>query len=188
MELYNVMLFLHIGAAIGLIGVTLMGYPVSSFAHRAGTVSALRPLVGLLSVIGRTAPIMAVLTLLPALYLAFSGDWWGDGWVMVSLVLFVVAGGIAGAVIDPRVKALAAATAEAPEGAVPTQLRALLGDRVMHIGERVLTSVDVAILFLMTNKPGYSGALALAIVAVVVGAVWGVATSRGHEAAPAAAA
>lgn len=162
MELYGVIKFVHIVAGIVLVGFAATMYPLSALADRARDTATLQPTVTMMAVVAKVTPIAAVVTLLAGLQLAFTGDWWGQGWVVVSLVLFLAAGGIAGGYLDKHVKRIGAALHEAGPGPVPGEVRALLHAPGPYLMERLLTAIDVAIVFLMVTKPGYGPAVAVA--------------------------
>lgn len=178
MELYGISTFVHIAAAMVLVGAAAASYPVMALIERSRNVAELRPLTQLLGLVFRIAPIAAVVTLLAGLHLAFAGAWWGSGWVVVALVLFVAAGGIAGAYLDPHAKRLIAAVEAVADGPVPAAVRDLVHQPGPHRMERVLTGIDVAILILMTNKPGYAVALLVAAAAIATGVLWSAAARR----------
>lgn len=182
MTLYGTALFLHIIFAILLVGGTAWLHLAASLVKRSTTVAAARAHVHYISAVTRAAMPIAVLTLLPALYMAFDADLWGNGWPVVALALFLTAGGLAGRVGDPATARLKATLDEAPDGPMTPELGRSLADPKLTVAAWLMTSVDVGIVALMTNKPGYVGSVAVAAVVIVVGAALGVRENR-HAAA-----
>lgn len=176
MRTYDVVLFLHILAAVVGFGVAAVLH-TSLFRLRAAT--ELRQVRDHMPVLRRAEPlfpISAVLLLgLGAYLLHLSGGEfsWSDGWVRVAVVALVVVEAVGGAVIGRASKQLQAAVAAAPEGPVDPSLRAMLSDRALWLGSHFNTAVIASVILLMTAKP--SGLASVVI--VLVGAVVGVASA-----------
>jgi hypothetical protein len=82
-------------------------------------------------------------------------------------------GALAGTVLDPYAKRLVAAADAAPAGPVGEELLEVVHDAGVHRVHQLFVPLDVAVLFMMTSKPGWVGAgaatgLALAAVAALV--------------------
>lgn len=186
MTLYGSALFLHVLAAIGLVGTTLAAHVLLGLARRARLGDAIRPLLSLAHACGKAANPLALVVVAAGLYMAFAGQWWGAGWPVVSLVLFALAGATAGIVVDPWVARLDASAAAAEIGApVPPDVVAELTSPRGTMALWVISGLDAAIVALMTNKPGYTGSLVVAIVAVSLAVALGLRQLRRHG-APAA--
>ena len=188
MTLYGSMLFVHVVAAIALVGGSAGAHLALVLARRADTVDGTRSLVTWASTFVRASGPLAAVVGLAGLYLTFDGQWWGRGWPVVSLVLFAVAGAAAAGVVDPRLARVRDRLAElAPEPAT-AQTRTALADRTLAMTVWVMTGIDLAIVALMTNKPGWTGAVVVALVGLALGALVGVRETRHTpvEVAPAA--
>lgn len=178
MTLYGVVLFLHIVFAILLVGGSAWSHLTLAHARRAETSESAQALIGYLSVFVRASAPLAVLTVAAGLYLTFAGDWWGAGWPAVSLTLFVIAGVLAGAVMDPGAKAAKAAVDAAPAGPITAEASAAMDDPKLTITAWIMTGADLAIVALMTNKPGLATSVAVGAVAVALGAIAGAREAR----------
>jgi hypothetical protein len=178
MTLYGSALFVHVVFAILLVGGGACTHVGMTLLPRARSVEGVRSHVLWLHVLVKALPPLAVIVLASGVYMAFAGSWWGAGWPAVSLALFALAGAAAGAFIDPRVARLRAASDEAPEGPVPSELSVALTDPGLRLAGAILTGADVAIVFLMTNKPGWTGSLIVAAIGVTVGGLVGLAVTR----------
>ncbi|MBW3658159.1 MAG: DUF2269 domain-containing protein [Actinobacteria bacterium] len=185
MTLYGTALFLHIIFAIVLVGATAWEHVAVALLRRSRTVDGVRAHVQYLATMNRAMMPIAVLVLVPALYLAFAGSWWGAGWPVISLILFASAGALAGAIVDPAVRRLQETVEAAPSGPATPEFLASLADRKLTLTTWVLAGIDVAIVALMTNKPGYVGAVTIGAIGVAVGTALGIRESR-HTTAPAA--
>ncbi|MFP5308068.1 MAG: DUF2269 family protein [Actinomycetes bacterium] len=186
MELYSVVLFVHVVAAIGLVGGTAWLHLSTVLARRAATVDGARSQVEYIGTVTKASMPFALVTVAAGLYLAFAGDHWGAGWPGVSLGLFVVAGAIAGGAIAPGVAALREVVDAAPAGPVPHDVREAMADRRLVLLPWVLTGVDLAIVFLMTVKPALGTSLAVGALGVALGVVLGARETRHLAGAPAA--
>jgi hypothetical protein len=169
-SLYTAMLFVHIVSAILVVGSTLFAPLVGAGVQRATTVGSLREWARLLQAMGRWAGRAAPVTFLAGLYLAFAGDWWGSGWLEVSLVLFALAGVGALGFLDPAAARLVEAAEAAPDGPIGADLDELRHGRRTLVVESFLLPGDLTIVFLMTNKPGFVGSMAAFGVAAAAGA------------------
>lgn len=169
MTLYGFALFVHVVFAILLVGGSAYAHLSIGLVRRARTVEGLRSHVATLHAIVKASMPIAMVVLAAGLYLAFAGDWWGAGWPVVSLVLFALGGAAAGGIIDPRVAAMRDRLDERTDGPVTDDLRAALADRTLTIVSWALGGADLAIVFLMTNKPGWAGSVAVGAVGIALG-------------------
>ena len=182
MGLYTLMKFVHIAAAILLVGSYLLA-PVLHGAIRGATdVRALRALARLQHrVISASGP-AAALVLAAGVYMTFAGWSFTNGWIVVSITLFVTNGTLAMSVVDPHVKKLIAAADEASDGPPDGTLIGIVRDARVLGAMRVVVGIDLAILFLMVNKPGWIGSLAVAAAGLALGASLAVvATKRSQQ-------
>ncbi|MBW3618776.1 MAG: hypothetical protein KY461_00895 [Actinobacteria bacterium] len=184
MTLYGTALFLHIVFAIALVGGTVWLHVAGEFVKRSSTVAEARAHARFLAGSNKAMMPIAVLVLVPALYLAFAGDWWGKGWPVVSLVLFAATGALAGSIVDPGVARLMETLDGTPDGPMTPEIGRSLADPKLTLTLWAMAGADLAIVALMTNKPGYVGAVTVGLVGVVVGAAVGVRENR-HVGAPA---
>lgn len=179
MTLYGTSLAVHVITAILLVGGSFQVTGAHLRAMATDDVGGVRADARYMAATAAWLPRFAALTLVAALVLVTDLGLWGATWVHASLALFVLGGGLAGAVVDPALADLTATLDDAPDGPVPAAVTAALRDRRLLVGTALLTAVDVAIVVLMTNKPATTGAVLVAVVALAVGGVAGLArTSR----------
>lgn len=189
MEPYNIGLFLHIAGAVVLLSYGFVMPLLGRRIAKTATVTSMREWVEATYKYGKMGPAAAITVLLSGIYMTLIGEAWSfaQGWIAVSLVLFVLAGGIAGGVLDKHFAKVLEAAEKAPEGPVPAELRALAMDRKVWNFESLLFGFDIAILFNMTNKPGWTGALIATAVGLLVAGGIIARHSRSHAASPAVA-
>lgn len=185
MDLYHVVLFVHVLTAIVVVGGSFALDLMGVMTKRAGTVDALRSWLRAIAIGSRIVARAAAVTFLAALYLTFDGGYWGDAWLLVSLALFVTAGALAGAVMDKGTARMVAIADEFPEGPMTPDLGRRLAQPAMVLAGPSMVGIDVAIVFLMTNKPGLVGSLTVAAIGVGAGLAFG-RRERRHLVRPAA--
>lgn len=183
MELFNVVLFIHIACAILLVGGSLWVHVGHGVMHRARTVDGALTQARFIALFARAGGPLAAGTLLAGVYLAFAADRWDDGWLIVSLALFVFAGAAFGTTVSPGAARQVELLTSTPDGPLTPAVRAALHDRRYEAVMTVMAGADAAILFLMTNKPGLLASVGVAVIGLALGAV--VATTHGRRAAPA---
>jgi uncharacterized membrane protein len=178
MSLYTIMKFVHIAAAIVLVGSYLLAPVLHGAIRGAADVRALRALARLQHRVLTASGPAALLVLIAGVYMTLAGWSFADGWIIVSITLFVANGTLATAVVDPHVKKLLAAADEASEGPLGQDLTDLVHDARVVGALRIVVGIDLAIIFLMVNKPGWGGSVAVAAAGLALGVSLAVAASK----------
>jgi uncharacterized membrane protein len=176
MKTYDVVLFLHIMAAVFGFGVAAVLHVMLFRLRSATDVRQVRDQMPVLKVAEPLFPLSAILLFGLGAYLVHLSDGdvtWGEGWIITAIVALIVVEGVGGAIIGRRTKVLHAAVDAAPDGPIDAPIRALLADRGIWVGAHFNTAVIAAIVFLMTVKPDGVGS----VVTVVIGAVIGIASA-----------
>ncbi len=188
MDLYNLFLFAHIAGAAVLLSFGFVMPLLGRRIAKTATVTSMCEWVEATHRFSKMGPPAAVLVLLSGIYMALTRYSFRAGWVAVSLVLFIIAGGIARGVLDKHLAAVLAAAEEAPPGPVPPELRAMATDPRISNFESLMFGFDIAIVFNMTNKPGWAGALIATAVGVLIAVGIMARNARSRAASPAVAA
>lgn len=183
MNLYGTALFVHVVAAILLVGGSSWAHVAGSLLQRSQTVSGARSHVHFLSTFVRAAGPLSLLVLLAGAYMATDAGLWGEGWLLTALGLFIVVGALSVAVVDPTVTRFEETLAEAPDGPLTPALVAALSDRRLTITLALFGGADLALVFLMTNKPSLAGSLTTVAVALGLGGLWAARELRAHGSA-----
>lgn len=171
--MYNVALFLHLVGVALLVGTVTITVLTALRIQTASTVSKLRSLIAGTKwgevFIG---PAMIII-LASGIYLVaqHGGNPWTAGWVITSLVLTVlvsVIGVTVERIDDKRLRtAIANATGETPQA----DLRAVqLAARPIYV-LFFSSSLVVALLFLMTNRPNLVVSIAVPVIAAVASVI-----------------
>ena len=187
MDLYHVLLFAHILGAVPVVGIGFVAPLIMGGVRRAPTADRFREWAAVMQKMGKIVGMSAGVVFLSGLYMAIAQHSFTDGWLAVALVLFVVNGGLAGGVLDKHVARMIAAAGDG-DGPVPAEAAELATSSRMHTAEAISLGNDLAIVFLMTNKPGWTGALLVAAAGLAVAGVLIARATRSHRPAPAVAA
>jgi hypothetical protein len=174
MDLYDLILFVHLAAAVGLMSGSVVGSPVvRAAARRARTTQELRAYVSLGRRLQVLEPVSAVLLLVSGAYLASVANFWSLGWVQVAVAAWVMNSVVAGVVVKPALGRLSAGVAASVDGPVESNLERLRWSPRWSGGGDLLMANDAATLYLMVMRPGLAGSLL-----IVIGANLGVAAVR----------
>lgn len=166
MSPYIIVVFVHIAAAVLLLGTSILGEPAVRAAARRATEP--RDLSALLTV-GRPmaviSPLAALALLASGVYMASVARMWTLGWVQVATVFWVVNCVVAIAVVKPAIGRVASEAAASSTGVIGPELDRLRWSIAWTRGVDLLAANDAAVLYLMTLKPGLGGSLAVVILA-----------------------
>jgi len=153
---YQWLLFLHVTGAFLVLGGAVYGGILNFFALRRDRPSEIVVLFGLVRYAVSAIGIGMLVTLALGLWLVEDVDYgWGDAWIVLALILWVVAGALGG--IGGRRERATRELAErlAREGDAPSrELRARMRDPVTLALSWGSGVVVLAILALMIWKPG----------------------------------
>jgi hypothetical protein len=178
MDIYNIVLFLHISGAIGYfigMGTWLFGFTALRRAQRVEQVRALTNLTGRL---GPLFVLSVLLILASGLYMAITA--WGlrTSWIAVGLISLILIAPLGLVLIEPRRRAIARLAQEAPDGPLPQALQQRIHDPILGTALQTVTILLLGIVFLMTTKPALIVSLIVMAVALVLGLASGLLVSR----------
>lgn len=188
MDLYHVALFAHILGAVPVVGMGFVAPLIMGGMRRARTVDQFRDWGGVLQKMSKVTGIAAGVVFVSGLYMGLTQHSFAQGWLAVGLVLFVVNGILAGGLLDKHIARTLEAAGDAEGGAVPAEAAALAESPRMQGIEAIALGNDLAIVFLMTNKPGWAASLAVAAAGLAVAAGMVARHARARRTAPAVAA
>jgi uncharacterized membrane protein len=164
-SVYSTVLFLHVVAAMLLIGGGAAILINHGFSHRARTAGELRSWFEYTGRIARLNPLYALVLLVSGIWLGSAG-WWSTGWFWVAAAAWVVNGTLAATVVKKSAASLGRALGSAGDGPLSPESDRLRHSRVWPVAERVMLSGDFAILYVMMEKPS-----AIVSAAVLAGAM-----------------
>jgi hypothetical protein len=185
MPIYELTRFIHVAAAVALLGGSVMGSPaVRAAVRRARTAQEIRTCLAVGRPLMVLEPAAAFAVLATGIYLTNTGGFWSLGWVQVALAFWVVNAVVAGALVKPALGRVAQRAATAGESPVDQALNALRWSPRWSVGGNLLMANDAAMLYLMTMQPGLAGSLLTVAGANLLVAM---ATAVGHAFHPPAA-
>lgn len=155
MNLFQLVLFLHITLMFTAIAVAYGGGLVMRMAYRTGQVAALR---GVGMSLARTAPFIPPLFISAGIFgilAAITGPYGSNllaPWLVIAYVLFVIAMTLGIAITGPEGRKLGGMLMKTPDGPIPAEIREMFDGRALWI--TIFDYVIVAVLiFDMVVKP-----------------------------------
>lgn len=168
MNLYGVVLFVHILGAFGLIAALAIESVALAGLQAAQTAEQAHPWLGVYRVLRILAPVSIVALLLAGLDLMASAGGW-RAWIVGGLVGLLLVGVIGGLVNGTRMARLGPAVTRA-SGPLSEAIRRMLHDPVLLLSSRVRIGLVLGVLFLMSAKPDALGSTAALVVGALAGA------------------
>ena len=166
MQPYLLVLFVHVAAAMALVGGSAIASTrVRATVRSARTVQELRAFLAIGRPLAVLNPVASMLVFASGLYLTSAGRFWSLGWVQVAVAFWVVNVVVAVAAVKPAIGRTAAEAARAGDGAVGERLDAIRWSPRWSVGSDMLVANDTAMLYLMAVKPGFASSLLAVAVA-----------------------
>jgi len=154
--------------ALGLFATIGLEWMSLRTLRQAETTVEVQVAAGGLNVVRRLGTISMVTLLVAGVYMAAT-SWGGTPWIIVtllSLLLFPLLGMLGGRRLAVLGQALGP---QAPRGALTPSLREQLQHPMIQASLQIRTAVALGIVFLMTVKPDWVGAIATMLVALILG-------------------
>lgn len=182
MRPYSVVLFVHVLAAVVLVGHSLFAPFVHAAIRRATSPAALLGWLGLARDSARVNPLAALTLLATGVYLAAGR--WSEGWLQVASVLFFVSSALAVGVVKATGERLARLAAASLERGLTDEIEALRHSPRWAIAADLLVANDLAALFLMVAQPGLVGSILTTVGTNAALLAWRALRDRRAPAAP----
>ena len=181
MNIYTIVLFLHIISAIGVcIGISVLLLGVA-LLRRAQGVEQVRTTLTFVTTAFPIAGFSMLLLLAAGFYLALTAWSLRTSWIAVTLISLVLMITLGASLIGPRMRAIVMSTRETPDGSLPSQLSARIHDPLLFTVLLIQALMLLGIVFLMTTKPELAGSIIVMGVALVLGLALGVLVSRSRR-------
>lgn len=158
-DLFGVVLFLHISVAIVAFAMAGVMHTSLQAVARARMVQELRSWGQVMHRLEPLFPMMALLLLGLGIWLVHLGHGtddafsFKDGWVITAIVTLVAVEAVGGAVLAPRGKQFTAMIENAPDGAVAADLHGRAVDPAVWYAAHITTFAFLGVVFLMATKP-----------------------------------
>lgn len=170
---YGTSLFLHLVGAILLFSAAVLTHFVGAKLRTAATVQEVRMWLGFARGAQPLFPIGGVILLLTGLHLAGAGWDFRQPWIVVGLVVLLILLPMGPLVQRPRFMAIGMAAATAEPGPVPPSLSEAILSPFTWRYLSGTTGLALGQLWIMTQKPGWTGALVAPLVLGVIGWIYG---------------
>jgi uncharacterized membrane protein len=153
-DVYNIVLFVHILAVVVGFGVVFTYPLLDAYARRTRVVELVALHRFQVFLTQRVIQPSFVVILIAGIYLATDRWSLGDPWISATFAILIVIGGLIGAVIAPtEKKLLALAQRELKEGQAPSDAYEREAIKLARFGGLASLLIVVAV-FLMVTKPG----------------------------------
>ena len=173
MGLYELIVFVHVAAAVALLSSSVVASPgIRAAVRGAATTQEVRAYLALGRPLLVLEPVSALVVLVSGIYLASVANFWTQGWVQVAVGFWLVNAVVAGTLVKPALQVVDAEATTAVDGPVGQQLDTLRRSPRWVFGGDLLMASDAAMLYVMTMKPALMPSLlVVAVVILVVAAV-----------------
>lgn len=167
MNIYSVMLFLHIAGALGSFVTLGLEWTSLHQIKNAVTSEQVRAWISIFNGTRRFGMVSMVTIVAAGIYLMASA-WGSQAWIIVTLGAMVLMVVLINTFTRPRTLAIARAVTDGREE-MPPIVRSLANDPLLWISIQTRVAISLGIVFLMTVKPGVGGSLITIVVSIVMG-------------------
>lgn len=176
MSMYSVLVFLHIVGVLGLFASIAVEQVSLAGLRRASTGAQVREWLGVVRGLGRVHGPAGLLILGTGFYLAAT-RWGHQAWIGLAIVGMVVMAVLGAGVTGRRMRAIGVELSVGA-GPIPEGVRRRLDDPVLRMSAMVRAALGLGIVFNMAVKPQAGVAVAVLIVALLIGAAGAMAARR----------
>lgn len=166
LSVYSSVLFVHAVSALILFASGIFAPLTLRMIRGARTLAELKTWVAFEQQSTKWNPLAALALLGTGIYLGSFG-WWTQPWFFVSVAAWIVSCALAVAIVGRTTGTLDAAKGPG-EAPVPAALDALRWSKAWTAANGALLANDLAMLYVMFNKPDLIGSIALVVVANAV--------------------
>jgi hypothetical protein len=177
-KLYDVVLFVHVLAALTLFAAFGIAQVGGAVLLAGRTIEQIRVGAGVIHVTARMFPLALTVQVASGLYLVSQGWAFTAPWVVTALAGAVVIAAAGSGVADRRFAAIRAAANRADDNSAPPELADRIADPALWAWLWALNGLALGIVWLMTVKPGWAGSIGVTVGLSLVGAAIGRARAR----------
>src|SRR2546429_3490156 len=175
MNIYSIVLFLHIVGALLLFAAMGIEFMTVSRLRSAATAEQARDWLSVLGSMRVIGPVALVTILVPGLYMAATSAGW-QAWNILALLAMVVMAALGAASNAARMPAIGRSIGPL-RGALPPEARVPLHDRIVWSSILIRIGIGLGIVLLMTLKPDVVGSIVTLVAFAAAGAAVAFATS-----------
>ncbi len=174
---YNIALFIHFVGLISVFGGFVIVARAGPRLRAATDMEQVRSWLTLLNTIGPMFGAGYGLLLLSGIYMTATRWRAAHPWLVVAVLSLVAIWIVGGVIVGRHVRAINAA-AEATKGSISGELAFQIANPSLWRTVGALNGVAMGVVFVMTVKPGWLVSISVAVIAAVIGALVGVASTR----------
>jgi hypothetical protein len=176
MELYTVILFVHIVSGMGMAAALARIILCEGRARRAKTPGELRDLYATDERVASSMKMLALVLAASGLYMVHAHWSIASAWVIAAIIIFVYLASTGPLVFGRRMRAAVNAAERA--GVINSEVRLLLDDPFLATMGRLRVALLALLVFLMTTKPGMAGILVAFVAALALAVASGAVVKR----------
>jgi hypothetical protein len=178
LDTYHVVLYVHLLALFVGIGAGSVLLTCLFQLRAAGTVEQAVPWGTVSGKVAKLFPVAIVGLFLTGAYMTHKFWTWGTSWIVLAIVGLVVLAVQGGGIAEHTAKKLQAAMRANGPGPLGAEARRMTLHPGLWVVELSNLGLVLGIVWNMTEKPGWGGAIAAVLVGYAVGAVLAVVLSR----------
>jgi hypothetical protein len=167
MNVYLIVLFLHIVGALGFFVALSLEWTGLWQIRSAMTIEQVRAWMGILKSVRKVGFVSMLTTVITGFYLMLT-FWGGEPWLIVTLGSLVLVIALAQVLTAPRMAAIGQALIT-QKGSFSNTFHSLANHPQLWISIQTRVAIALAIVFLKIAKPDFAGSLLTVGVAIVLG-------------------
>lgn len=181
MDTYHVVLYLHLLSLFIGIGAGSVLLTCLFQLKAARTVEQAVPWGIVSGKIARLFPVAILGLFLTGAYMTHKFWTWGTPWIVIAIIGLVLLGAQGGGIAEHTAKRLQAAMMANGPGPLGPEARRLTLHPGLWVVELSNLGLVLGIVWNMTEKPGWGGAIAAAVIGYAVGAILALLVTRGAQ-------
>jgi hypothetical protein len=168
----QILLFFHLLGVVLLFGGNILTIIAHARLTRATTLAAVRAATVNFSLIGPFMGAGALLVIVMGIAMVYVGGFgWSLPWINTAFVIAIILAIVGPLISGKRGNALLEAVAKAGDGPIPPDIEARIHDRLWNYAAFLTTCELIALLFIMTVKPGLTVCIVAILLAALIAAI-----------------
>lgn len=181
MDTYLIAKYLHLVAVVTAFGASTVMHFSLSRVTKAERRSPAEDALGTLRFLGPRMPIFIAALFITGGYMTQARWGWNMPWIQVSTAGLLSMLIVSGAILKPRMGAMATRLAQSGDDRLSVEMRASMRDPLLSGASNFQTSMSLTVMFLMVTKLGMPGSLIAVVVAVALAALSAVPMMKASE-------